>query len=82
MNISTYNILGSSIFSENNKFHISTDPFYIGIGIGLSGGVLICIVIASYLYYKRQFRLHNAEIVFEEETHIDELTKSNNDLSA
>jgi hypothetical protein len=82
MNISAYNILASSTHSENNKFHISTDLFYIGTGIGLSCGVLTAIIIARYLYYKRQFRLHNAQVVFEEETHIDELIKNNNDLSA
>ena len=82
MNISAYNILGSSMLSENNTFNITTDLFYIGTGIGLSCGVLTSIIIARYLYYKRQFRLHNAQVVFEEETHIDELIKNNNDLSA
>jgi predicted small secreted protein len=87
MNISAYNILGSSMLSEKNTFNITTDLFYIGTGIGLSCGVLTSIILAHYLYYKRQIRLHNAQVVFEEqthinETHIHELIKSNNDLSA
>ena len=53
MNISAHNELRSSIFSDNN-ISTSVDPFYIGIGIGLSGGALTAIVIAHYLYHKRR----------------------------
>jgi hypothetical protein len=60
MNISAHNELRSSIFSDNN-LSPSVDPFYIGMGIGLSGGVLIAIIIAHYLYHKRRNKQVDSE---------------------
>ena len=74
MNFTTYSVLGSSIVLRNSELTTSVDPFYIGIGIGLSGGVLTCIVIAHYLYHKRQNRLRDTQVVFEEHNNVDELS--------
>jgi hypothetical protein len=56
MNISS-EVLDSSISNHHIK---GGDLFYIGCGIGLSGGMLTLIVIAHYKYYKRKQRIKSS----------------------
>jgi hypothetical protein len=82
MNFTTHELLASSDVLHNNKFSTSVDPFYIGIGIGLSGGLLIAIIIAHYLYQKKQNMLNNRQpVVFEKHIIVHDLVKTTIDLS-
>jgi len=56
MNISS-EVLDSSISNHHIK---GGDLFYIGCGIGLSGGMLTLIIIAHYKYYKRKQRIKSS----------------------
>ena len=78
MNITSYSLLGSisSNPTQTNKFTTTVDPFYIGTGIGLVGGMLTAIVILNYLYTKKRNKLNNKQIMFEKHTNI------NNDIIA
>ena len=82
MNFTASSVLGSSSVSHNNEFYTSTDPFYIGMGIGLSGGVLTSLVILHSLYYKKKNKLNNTHnVVFEKHSNVHEIVKTTIDLS-
>jgi len=81
MNFTTQELLVSSDVLHN-KFSTSVDPFYIGMGIGLSGGLLIAIIIAHYLYQKKQNMLNNRQpVVFEKHVIVHDVVKTTIDLS-
>ena len=83
MNVTSSIELGNSIVTpQNSIFYIPTDPFYIGIGIGLSGGLLTSLVILHYLYHKKKNMLNDAQsVVFEKHTNVHEIVKTTIDLS-
>jgi hypothetical protein len=70
MNISS-EVLDSSISNHHIK---GGDLFYIGCGIGLSGGMLTLIVIAHYKYYKRKQRIKSSAA-----NHANNANNANND---
>ena len=85
MNVTSLSVLVTSFFppqnDKNNNFVITMDPFYIGTFIGLAGAFLLALIILRYLYYKRQFRLSETNVVLEKHNNVHDIVKTTIDLS-
>ena len=83
MNITSYILLGSisSNPTQTNKFTTTVDPFYIGTGIGLIGGLLTAAVILHYLYIKKRHMSNSHNVVIEKHTSVHDVIKTTIDLS-
>jgi len=85
MNVTSHSVLVTSFFppqnDKNNNFVITMDPFYIGTFIGLAGAFLLALIILRYLYYKRQFRLSETNVVLEKHNNVHDIVKTTIDLS-
>jgi glucan phosphoethanolaminetransferase (alkaline phosphatase superfamily) len=86
MNVTSPSVLVNSFLppqnDKNNSALITMDVFYIGTIIGLIGAFLVVLIRIRYLYYKRQVRSNEANIVFENHTKVHALVKTNIELSA
>lgn len=86
MNVTSYTtILVTSFFppqnDKNNNFVITMDPFYIGTFIGLAGAFLVALIRLRYLYYRRQVRLSETNVVIEKHNNVHDIVKTTIDLS-
>lgn len=83
MNSTSYIILGNSVVSprQTDNFSTTVDPFYIGTGIGLIGGLLTAAVILHYLYIKKRHMSNSHNVVIEKHTSVHDVIKTTIDLS-
>ena len=88
MNSTSYIILGNSVVNprQTDNFSTTVDPFYIGTGIGLIGGLLTAAVILHYLYTKKRHmsnsHMSNSHsVVIEKHTNVHDVIKTTIDLS-
>ena len=85
MNVTSPSVLVTSFFppqnDKNNNFVITMDPFYIGTFIGLAGAFPVALIILRYLYYKRQVRLSETNVVLEKHNNVHDIVKTSIDLS-
>lgn len=85
MNATSSSVLVNSFFppqnDKNNSAIITMDVFYIGTIIGLIGALLVALIRIHYLYHKRHVQLSKVNIVFENNTKVHELVKTNIELS-
>ena len=83
MNSTSYIILGNSVVNprQTDNFSTTVDPFYIGTGIGLIGGLLTAIVILNYLYTKKRHMSNSHSVVIEKHTNVHDVIKTTIDLS-
>ena len=83
MNSTSYIILGNSVVNPGHTDNFSTtvDPFYIGTGIGLIGGLLMAAIILHYLYIKKRHMLNSHSVVLEKHTNVHDVIKTTIDLS-
>ena len=83
MNSTSYIILGNSVANprQTDNFSTTVDPFYIGTGIGLIGGLLTAAVILHYLYIKKRHMSNSHNVVIEKHTNVHDVIKTTIDLS-
>ena len=83
MNSTSYIILGNSVVNprQTDNFSTTVDPFYIGTGIGLIGGLLTAVVILNYLYTKKRHMSNSHSVVIEKHTNVHDVIKTTIDLS-
>jgi len=85
MNVTSIIEFGNSFIqpqnNKNNNFVITMDPFYIGTFIGLAGAFPVALIILRYLYYKRQVRLSETNVVLEKHNNVHDIVKTSIDLS-
>ena len=83
MNSTSYIILGNSVVNprQTDNFSTTVDPFYIGTGIGLIGGLLMAAVILHYLYIKKRHMSNSHSVVNEKHTNVHDVIKTTIDLS-
>lgn len=83
MNSTSYIILGNSVVNprQTDNFSTTVDPFYIGTGIGLTGGLLTAAVILHYLYIKKRHMSNSHSVVIEKHTNVHDVIKTTIDLS-
>ena len=83
MNSTSYIILGNSLTNprQTDNFSTTVDPFYIGTGIGLIGGILMAAIILHSLYIKKRHMLNSHNVVIEKHTNVHDVIKTTIDLS-